>query len=92
MPFKKGQGGRPRGASNKRTTLEQALASIDPSDGRVYWEQLHAIAAGKHDDVHARIKALTVLLAYKYGKPVERLEHSGSGGGPIPFTWLPTSV
>lgn len=24
---------------------------------------------------------------YAYGKPVERLEHSGPQGGPIPYAW-----
>lgn len=83
MPFKKGQGGRPKGAPNKRTTLEEVLREIDPTDGRVYWQQLHAIATKAHDDVNARIKAVSLLLAYKEGKPKERVEISGPEGGPI---------
>lgn len=86
MPFKKGQGGRPKGAPNKRTTLEEVLREIDPTEGRVYWQQLHAIAAGKHDDVHARLKALGLILSYREGKPIERTEISGKDGQPVPIS------
>lgn len=30
-----------------------------------------------------RIKALELLMAYTYGKPSQRVEHTGVGGGPI---------
>lgn len=30
-----------------------------------------------------RIKALELLMAYTYGKPSQRVEHTGAGGGPI---------
>lgn len=80
-------GGRVAGVPNRRTQLEDVLTKIDPTDGEVYWTQLHAIAALPHDDAHARLKALSLVFAYKYGKPIERQEHSGPGGGPIPYTW-----
>ena len=87
MEKRRKTGGRTAGTPNKRTQLEEILAAIDPTDGRVYWEQLHNLAALPHPDTQARIKALALLLSYKYGKPIERQEHSGPGGGPIPYTW-----
>lgn len=30
-----------------------------------------------------RIKALELLMAYTYGKPTQKVEHTGAGGGPI---------
>lgn len=80
-------GGRVAGVPNRHTALEDVLREIDPTDGQVYWQQLHAIAALPHDDAHARLKALSLLFSYKYGKPVERHEIGGPGGGPIPYTW-----
>ena len=42
------------------------------------------------DSVHVsfriRNEARKLLLSYLYGKPVDRLEVSGEGGGPIPIT------
>lgn len=35
-----------------------------------------------------RIRAITLYLAYKWGKPVERQEISGPEGGPIEFAGL----
>lgn len=86
MPRKK-NGGRKAGTPNRRTTLEEILFQIDPTDGADYWKQVHAIAAGKHDDAHARLKALKLYFDYKYGRPTERHEISGPGGGPVPYTW-----
>jgi hypothetical protein len=77
-------GGRRVGSMNRRSLLEEVLYEIDPSDGRVYWQQLHALAAGEHKDAHVRVKALSLLLSYKYGKPTEHVELSGPEGGPIP--------
>jgi hypothetical protein len=30
-----------------------------------------------------RIKAIELLMAYTYGKPTQKVEHTGAGGGPI---------
>lgn len=84
MPFKKGQGGRPKGAPNKVGRDVRALfAQLGGPDGEVYAKQLHAIAAGQHDDVHARLKALTLIAGYVWGKPTEHVQLEGEGGGPV---------
>ena len=80
-------GGRVAGTPNKSSVLQAVLKELDPTGGKSYWQQVHAIATGQHDDVHARLKALTLMLAYIEGKPVDRQEHTGPGGGPIPYTW-----
>lgn len=37
------------------------------------------------DDFHTRHEARKLLLAYKFGKPTEKHEHSGKDGGPMEF-------
>ncbi len=39
----------------------------------------------------ARVSAAQALLDRGWGKPLQAVEHSGDGGGPITFTWLPQS-
>lgn len=82
MPFQKGEGGRPRGASNKATKpVKDALAKLGGVGGAVYAKGLHELTT--HEDAHVRVKALTLALAYLWGKPTERHEHSGLEGGPV---------
>ena len=88
MPFKKGQGGRPAGARNRvGKEARDLFTKLGGTDGKAYAEQLHQLAAGKHDDPHARLKALAIIAPYLWGKPVERLEHSGVDGGALEIRW-----
>ncbi len=89
MAFKKGEGGRPRGASNRATKdLKDVLAQLCLVDktGKAGNTDLHA--SRLHDltqstDEHVAIKALTLVMAYRYGKPVEHHQIGGEGGGPV---------
>ena len=85
MPFKKGQGGRPKGATNlvSKRALEDMFRRIDPSGGQTIWQRIYELAAGSHNDAHARIKAAGLWFAYQHGKPIERQEITGPEGGPI---------
>lgn len=86
MPFTKGQSGNPKGRKPKGFTMHDSFARLGGKDGKQYAEQLHQLAVGKHDDVHARLKALAIIAPYIWGRPIERHEVSGPGGGPIATT------
>lgn len=43
------------------------------------------------DDFHTRHEARKLLLAYKFGKPTEKHEHTGAEGGPILATFRITT-
>lgn len=86
MAFKKGQGGRPPGAANKaskplRDVLD-ALA-INPATAEIdlHAQRLHALT--QSDDELVALKALALVLAYRYGKPTEHVQVAGDGGGPV---------
>lgn len=86
MPFQKGQGGRPKGATNRASrAVKSAFERLGGKDGQKYAQQLHDLACGKHDDPNVRIKALAVIAPYVWGKPTERVELTGPEGGPIEF-------
>jgi hypothetical protein len=78
VAFKKGQGGRPSGAKNRTNqTVGVSLASLGGPDGEKYAQQLFTIACAKHDDVHARLKALSIIAPYVWGKPKESIDITG---------------
>lgn len=82
MPFKKGQGGRPRGVTNKATPFRELLDSLAFVGGHdLHAQRLHKLT--QSDDEHVAIKALALGLSYRWGKPIERHEVTGADGGPI---------
>ena len=88
MPFHKGQGGRPPGASNRvGRDAYAAFVKLGGPNGIKYAQQLHELATGKHDDPMVRIKALAILAPYVWGKPTEHIEHSGELSMPVKVTF-----
>lgn len=84
MAFKKGQGGRPRGAANKvGQDARTAFQRLGGPDGEIYAKQLHAIATEPHGDINARLKALQIIAPYVWRKLPEELELAGKDGGPV---------
>lgn len=80
MGGKKGRSGR------KSKAEEMGLAPLlnsafPPADRKKVIENLRRIATGQDDK--AAVSAANLLLAYAYGKPTEKHEHSGEAGGPI---------
>lgn len=72
MPFKKGEGGRPKGIPNKATREIKEIARAlleDPTYLKTLEERLSKGTAGAVEGI---------LYYYAYGKPKEQLEHSGT--------------
>jgi hypothetical protein len=79
MPFVKGKSGNPGGKPGAaRQELNALLDEVfKPARRKKVLEKLIADAeSGNHD-------ARTLLLAYTYGKPVERQELTGADGEPL---------
>jgi hypothetical protein len=71
LGFKKGEGGRPKGATNKATRAIKEAARALVED-RAYQESLkRRVTAGRAPHME------TLLFAYAYGKPKDVTEHEG---------------
>ena len=76
--FKPGQSGNPGGRKSKRTELETLL------DKRFTLARRQQVIDRLIDDaVAGEMESIKLLLAYAYGKPVERKEISGPDGASI---------
>lgn len=76
MPFKKGEGGRPKGVENK-ATREIKDAARKLLEAKTYQDSLRErLEAGKAPHMEA------LLHYYAYGKPKERVAIEG---GPVPL-------
>jgi hypothetical protein len=83
MGFQKGQGGRPVGARNKATLFRDTLDALSADkDGQdLHLARLSELV--RSADEHVSLKALALVLAYRFGKPTEHIEVAGEGGGPV---------
>ena len=70
--FKKGQSGNPTG----RPPVTRVRKAIRKFKGEAF--EAWGLAIGKGEPW-----AVTLWLHYYYGKPVEKVEHAGEGGGPL---------
>jgi hypothetical protein len=82
----KGKGGVKGKSGRKSKAEEMGLAALleeafTPADRKEVIQNLSKIA--KSTDFKAAVSAASLLLGYTYGKPTEKHEHSGNGGGPI---------
>ena len=73
-------GGRP-----KRSVEDRYIKALSRSVTMEDWTKICdvAIARAKAGDAKAR----QWLSDYLMGKPIQRMEHAGAGGGPIVVTW-----
>ena len=90
--WKKGQSGNPGGRKKRDAILDEFFEEVvrgQTKDGqpfaverrRALLERLYTSAMDTRRKDHGRL--LEVVCAYYFGKPRERLEMSGPGGGPI---------
>ena len=79
MPFQPGQSGNPGGkVSAKRLELNDLLERVwtPASREKVLKKLVQDAESGNHE-------ARVLLLAYAYGKPIERKEITGANGEPL---------
>lgn len=82
-------GGARPGAGRKTKEFEQDLNSLLKRciSGEQRAEILKKLAEdAAHVSFKIRHESRKLLLSYLYGKPVDRIEVAGEGGGPIPIT------
>ena len=89
MAFKKGQGGRPKGAKNVvpstfKTTLMGIYEKLQHERPELF---THAVTKGLELDAPQNFAYLKLWAEYTEGKPVERHEVTGKDGGPIVYAW-----
>jgi hypothetical protein len=81
------RGGRKPGQKNRKTLVSKQLTQeffdrVVPDK----WEARQWKRFLKSKDEKIRWEAFKRAVEYKRGKPIERSETSGAGGGPIPLT------
>jgi hypothetical protein len=81
-----GAGGKKGRSGRKSRAEEMGLVplldkSFPQKDRQAVIANLCSIAKG--DDAKAAVSAASLLFGYTYGKPTEKHELSGKGGGPI---------
>lgn len=79
-------GGKRPNSGRKSKAEELGVVSLldkcwKPKDRELVIQNLVIIAC--NGDAKAAVSAASLLLAYAYGKPTEKHEHSGENGGPI---------
>ena len=75
---------RPEG---KRKLPDSVGALADAVFARVDPEEIAVELLGEGGDKRVKTQVLTLLLAYRFGKPAQRVEASGPGGGPVRVVW-----
>jgi hypothetical protein len=81
MPFKPGQSGNPGG----RPPVLAEARKLAQSYTEENINGLMALARDTEQPGQVRVSAYNAVLDRALGKPVQPNEHSGPGGGPIPF-------
>ena len=77
-------GGRTAGTPNRlNSAVGVTLADLGGPQGEVYAQRLHTIATSTEVDVHAQLKALSLIAPYVWGKPPEHVTLTGEDGGPL---------
>jgi len=82
-------GGKRANAGRKSRVVEQNLnALLEECVSVDRWRSILTKLAEDAESVSFRVRneSRKVLMAYRFGKPVDRIEVGGEGGGPIPIT------
>ena len=89
MAFKKGEGGRRKGARNVvpgtfKTTLMGIYERLQQERPELFTQ---AVTKGLELDAPQNFAYLKLWAEYTEGKPVERREITGKDGGPVIYAW-----
>jgi len=82
-------GGKRAGAGRKSRGVERTLAAqLEKCTANGEQEDIIRMLVddSRHPSFRIRHESRKLLLAYLHGKPVDRIEVGGEGGGPIPIT------
>lgn len=82
-PWKKGQSGNPKGRPPAGQSIAEYIRGLAGADGRVYVDQLHALATLAHNNPMIRVKALEVLMKRGWGDYPQSIDLSASQGLPV---------
>ena len=74
--WKKGQSGNPNGRLGWKRFVRE-LKRLEPKAWKALEEDLEGESGPE------RSRAIALVLAYRHGKPTERVEHTGEGGGGV---------
>jgi hypothetical protein len=76
------RGGRAPGVQNRATrAVRDVLNAFAAGRQDKHLKRLHDLTTSKDD--HVALKALTLTLAYRFGRPAETLALTGADGGPV---------
>lgn len=87
--WKKGEGGRPKGAKDKtpRTVKASLIAIYEKLEAEKPELFERAILDGLAAKAPVSLPYLRMWAEYREGKPVERHEVTGKDGGPLVYAW-----
>jgi hypothetical protein len=77
-PFEKGKSGNPNGRPKINEDFRERCRNFMTNKG---WANLEKMANDPYN--HSHYKANELIAAYAYGKPNQKLEHTGDEGGPM---------
>jgi len=79
MQFQKGQSGNPGGMPKGTAELKELARAASP---KAIAKMIELIG---HEDARVALAASEAVLSRGYGKPVQGVEVTGEGGGPVVF-------
>jgi hypothetical protein len=79
----KGNSGGPRANAGRKPRVEEAELTKLLNRGWTSAQRLEMIKAWAARAARGDLEAGKLLMAYTFGKPTEKVEHTGKDGGPI---------
>jgi hypothetical protein len=87
MAWKKGESGNPLGRAREKALqaygIKKYLGKLWGKHGQKLADVLYELITNPQTDQHVRIKAITVMAPYLWGRPMETLEIKGNVSGSV---------